>query len=44
MSFRVRLIDIGETVSLSPNMTKYDLCVEAKRVAPLAILCYIEKV
>lgn len=44
MSFRVRLIDIGETVPLSPNMTKYDLCDPAKRLPPQAILCYVEKV
>lgn len=44
MSFRVRLIDIGETVPLWPNVTKYDLCDPAKRLPPLAILCYVEKV
>lgn len=44
MAFRVRLIDIGETVPLSPNVLKYHLCDQAQRLPPLAILCYIEKV
>lgn len=44
MAFRVRLIDIGETVLLSPNVLKYNLIDEAKQLPPLAILCHIEKV
>lgn len=44
MSFRVRLIDIGETVSLSPNVCKYELVDDAQTIPPTAILCRIEKV
>lgn len=44
MAIRVRLIDIGETISVSPNIFKYNLVDEAKRIPPMAILCRIEKV
>lgn len=43
-AFRVRLIDIGETVPLTPNACKYNLISDAKKHPPMAILCRIEKV
>lgn len=44
MSVRVRLIDIGETISVSPNVYKYNLIDDAKNLPPMAILCRVEKV
>lgn len=44
MSFRVRLIDVGETVPLSPNVCKYRLVEDAENMPPMAILCRVEKV
>lgn len=44
MAIRIRLIDIGETISVSPNVYKYNLIERAKRIPPMAILCRVEKV
>lgn len=44
MSFRVRLIDVGQTLSLSPNVLKYNLAIDAQRIPPMAILCCVDKV
>ncbi|XP_055323144.1 uncharacterized protein LOC129578440 isoform X2 [Sitodiplosis mosellana] len=43
MAIRVRLIDIGETISVSPHAYKYNLVDEAKRLPPMAILCRVGK-
>ncbi|XP_031626458.1 uncharacterized protein LOC116342832 isoform X2 [Contarinia nasturtii] len=44
MTIRVRLIDIGEMISVSPNVYKYNLTDEAKQIPPMAMLSRIEKI
>lgn len=41
---RVRLIDVGETVTISPSTIKYRLNGHAQRLYPQAILCQVQKV
>lgn len=44
MALRVRLIDTGETLCVTPNIYKFNLNEDAKRIPPMAILCNVEKV